>query len=305
MPTNTAGPGDLQAHLDHMIEERRASARAHLPGHWDFPVGRAERCHVFDETGRPYLDFGPGGAINILGHHNEQVTHALWNHLHQYSYTGQHAGRYQVAYAEALAATFPQPDRQVLVLSSVSEARRIAREMPGRIHDESGTGFGRTGRMWGSDPDDDAVVLLGPAGGGGLPFAALVASAEQFDGISPPPMAAHPLACTAGTAVLSQLTPELLQHVAAMGTVLADGLAEVAEQFPAVIRSVAGPPDGVGLLQKITTVDLEDTQRLFEACRDRGLLLHHTLYLTPPLVITEQEVKQAVDILADVCLDWS
>lgn len=296
--------------LAQLIDDRRTQARTYLHGGHDFPVGRGEGCWIFDESGTPHLDFGPGGAIHLLGHRNPRVHETLADHLYHYTYTGEdHLARYPIEYAQALSERFP-PDREgnprkVLVLSSLSDARRLAEALTrSGWADEARTGFGRTGAMWDYDsqglrPD---VVVLGPSGGGGLPFAAVVAPSVLFDTLDElPPMANHPLACAAAKAVLDQITDELLAHVSAMGQRFNTGLAELHAQFPGILK----PTSGVGLLQKIEILELGDTQKFRDACRVRGLLLHPDLQATPPLIVSEQEVNQALDVIADVCLDWS
>jgi 4-aminobutyrate aminotransferase-like enzyme len=296
--------------LDRLIDERRAEARTYLPGTHDFPIGRAEGSWVFDEIGNPYLDFGPGGAVNILGHNNPRVMQYISDHLRFYTYTGDdHLSRFSVEYAKALSERFPEP-RQVQVLSSLDTARRRARVMlagsdnedPPSIRFEKHAGFGRTGKMWSHqwEAEEPDILVLGPAGGGGFPYAAIVAPPELFETVGSGSMDNHPVVCAAALAVLEQITPELLAHVTTMGEVLTQGIAELAAQFPAI-----GTLNGVGLLQKLQIQNPEQAQKFREDCRAKGLLMHHDLGLTPPLTVSEQEVGQAVDIMADVLLDWS
>jgi len=294
--------------LDRAVAERRALAHLYLPGERVFPAGMADGPRVMSEYGAEFLDFGRGGSVNILGHRNPRVIQVFTDHLRHYTYTGDdHVCRYPVEYAQALSARFPEADgepRQVLVVSSVNDARVVARTIAKtlfNIIDETETGFGRTGTLWSRTPGRDDVVVLGPAGGGGMPFAAVVATREMFDGNDIPSMANHPVVCAAALAVLEQITDELLDHVTKMGQVLTTGITELAQQFPAVL----GIPNGAGLLQQLTLNDKVQTQKFRESCRAKGLLLHPDLRMTPPLVVSEQEVRQAVDILADVCLDWS
>ena len=290
---------EAQRLLDKFIDQRRTSAQEHLAGVYGFPVGRAEGCWVFDEAGRGVLDFGIGGQTHLLGHRNEQVRYALHEHGHHYLYTGEdHLAAFPVKYAETLAGHLPAHFR-VAVVPSVADARSIADAMPGTVLDQTRTGLGRTGRMWSQDPTAADVVLIGPSGGGGLPFAAVAAHKRLWDGITLPPMTNHPLLCVAGLVVLKQITDDLLDHVERMGAVLAEGLAELTQQF-----SFLRPPNGVGLLQFLKTSDTEQASEFREQCLARGLILHPDLALTPPLTVTEQEVRQAIDILADVCLDW-
>lgn len=300
---------------------RLAAARTLLPGEHTFPVGSAAGAFVLLDAGRPHLDFATGGEVNILGHCPAALTAEIWRHCHWLTYGGEDmADTSSVHYAEALAARFPEP-RQVLVLPSVADAWSVVRTITGDryvildplattttpgayvVADETRTGFGRTGRLWGYQHGSTTphIAVLGPAGGGGLPYAAVVATPELFEGFSNlPPMSCHPLVSAAATWILDHLTDDLLEHVRTMSEVLHGGIGELAGQFPAVIRGSSG----VGLRQKLSIHETSRTHEFRAACRSEGLLLHPGLVMTPPLTVTEQEVCHAVDILAAVCLEW-
>ena len=248
------------------------------------------------------------------------------------------ASLYTANYARALAERFPsagEQPRQVLVCSSVSEARLVMRQLApdaleirpvspsgpldgGMVQDlvhqarssgqlvvvnETVTGFGRTGTFLASDrfnfvPD---MVLLGPPGGGGLPFAALVAPVQVFERVEDfGPVFISPVSCAAASGVLAGITDELLAHVNEMGALLEQTLAEVALQFPHRITGSTG----VGLLRQITPADPASSDRLIEECRRQGLIIGPDLTLTPPLTVSEDEVAVVGDVLADVLLEW-
>jgi 4-aminobutyrate aminotransferase-like enzyme len=294
--------------LAQMVGKRRDDAATYLPGQRWFVPGRAEGCLVYDELGAAFLDFGSGGAANLLGHCHPELKRAL-EHFLFYTYTGDdHIARFAVDYAKALSARFP-PDaegnpRQVLVVPCLQQAEQIAKAMPGSYGSEAATGFGRTGTMWGFEhlglPCPDAVVL-GPNGAGGLPFSAVVAPASSFTVTTPAPMFSHPVVSAMALLVLDLITDELLAHVKTVGGVLAHGLAELAVQFPAVFSGA----NGVGLTQQLFTTEQVDKKKFRDACRAAGLFMHPDLTLTPPLVVSEQEVRQAIDVIADIALDWS
>jgi 4-aminobutyrate aminotransferase-like enzyme len=294
--------------LARIVGQRRDDAVIYLPGERWFVTGRAEGCLVYDELGAAFLDFGSGGAVNLLGHCHPELRRTL-EHFRFYTYTGDdHIARFSVEYAKALSEKFP-PDadgqpRQVLVTASLEQADAIARSIPGSLGSEVTTGFGRTGAMWGFEhyglPCPD-VVVLGTSGGGGLPFAAVVATASSFATASLPPMVSHPVTSAMALMVLQGITDELLTHVRTVSGVLSDGLAELTQQFPAILSGA----NGVGLTQQLFTTEQVDKNKFRDACRAAGLFMHPDLTLTPPLVVTEQEVRQAIDVIADIALDWS
>lgn len=292
-----------------MVGQRRDDARTYLPGERWFVPGRAEGCLVYDEAGAAFLDFGSGGAVHLLGHRHPELQPAL-DHFLFYTYTGDdHIARFAVDYARELSARFPvDPEgnpRQVLVCPSVEQADGIAQVLPGSYGSEVATGFGRTGALWGFEHHGELcpdVVVLGPSGGGGLPFSAVVAPAASFAVLDTlPEMAAHPLVSAMALLVLRGITDDLLSHVRQVSPVLQSGLTELSAQFPAVIQGSIG----VGLTQKLLITEQVNKKKFRDACRANGLLMQPDLTLTPPLVVTEQEVRQAIDVIAGVTLDWS
>lgn len=296
---------------------------------------------VYDMTGSRFLDFGEGGRIALLGHNNPVVNNVIKDQCSGDLYPGspmEVAGLYPSRYAKALSQRFPLVDgqpQQVLVCSSVAEVRTVMRQLApdaleirpisssgpldgGMVQDlvhqaraagqlvvasEIATGFGRTGTFLASDqfgfsPD---MVMLGPPGGGGLPFAALVASEAVFKRVEDfGPIFQSPLSCAAAYGVLSGITPELLRHVDVRGEQLSRALSEVAAQFP---NHIIGST-GVGLLRQLTLRDPSRAEKLWKGCRDKGLILGADLTLTPPLTVSEDEITTAADVLADVLLDW-
>lgn len=248
------------------------------------------------------------------------------------------ASLYPARYAELLSSRFPavegQP-RQVVVCGSPCEAYAVAEQISGGhavtlrpvseshsldggmvqdivhqaralgklvIADETVTGFGRTGTFlavdhYNFDPD---IVVLGPAGGGGLPFAAVVAPAALFARVTDVgPVFTSPLICAAAYGVLASLTDAVLANVVEMGTLLEQAVIEVAEQFPDVERVT-----GRGLLRQVHLTRPADTERFRRECSRRGLLMSDNLTLTPPLTVTADEVRAAADVMAEVLMEW-
>jgi 4-aminobutyrate aminotransferase-like enzyme len=105
----------------------------------------------------------------------------------------------------------------------------------------------------------------------------------------------------------------LLEKSIKMGTLLKKGLEKLQTKFEAV-----GDIRGTGLFLGLEIIesraskrpDPERTLKLITECEDRGLLLGggiptgglgtNTIRLCPPLVITEEQVGSALDILEDV-----
>jgi acetylornithine/N-succinyldiaminopimelate aminotransferase len=181
------------------------------------------------------------------------------------------------------------------------------------IFDEIQTGFGRTGsflaqEQYGLVPD---ITILGKAGGGGLPFGAVVSSRSNFERLQDPPLShlstfgGNPVVTAAGWAVLQHMNQPLFENVKRCGTILANGVIDLSQQFPDVIAGVRG----LGLMQGLILRSPEFTEPFYFKCRERGLLLHfklnssNILRMSPPLVITDSSIKEALNIMADAAMD--
>jgi len=183
------------------------------------------------------------------------------------------------------------------------------------IADEMITGWGRTGRMfaqelYGVEAD---IMTFGKGVAAGFPVAGLVtrddivADADPWSrpSFSSSSYGGSPLAAAACDAVTRVIVEERLdQHAARVGEILLAELRRL-ERFPFV-----GEVRGQGLLCAIDLVDPKtraplakpDCVALFRGCLERGLLTMAyapRVRINPPLVITEAEVREGVDILEE------
>jgi predicted acetylornithine/succinylornithine family transaminase len=163
--------------------------------------------------------------------------------------------------------------------------------------DEIQTGMGRTGSFFafeqlGVEPD---LVTLAKGLANGLPIGALLVSEQAAGAFSVgdhgSTFGGNPVTCAAATAVCAELTDELLASVRALGEkLLAAGLPHVVEAR------------GRGLLIGYE-LDIE-AQPVVDAALERGLVAltagRNVLRLAPPLIVTEQQVDDALAILAEV-----
>ena len=163
--------------------------------------------------------------------------------------------------------------------------------------DEIQTGMGRTGSFFafeqlGVEPD---LVTLAKGLANGLPIGALLVSEQAAGAFSVgdhgSTFGGNPVTCAAATAVCAELTDELLASVRALGEkLLAAGLPHVVEAR------------GRGLLVGYE-LDVE-AQPVVDAALEHGLVAltagKNVLRLAPPLIVTEQQVDDALAILAEV-----
>jgi ornithine--oxo-acid transaminase len=177
------------------------------------------------------------------------------------------------------------------------------------VADEVQSGLGRTGhllatRAAGVDAD---VYLLGKALGGGIvPLSAVVADAEVLGVLRPgqhgSTFGGNPLACAVGRAVLDLLSDTgpngMLARARRLGDVLHGRLAELVGRGVVAVR-------GTGLWAGVDVDPRLGTGRnVSERLVRRGVLVKDThgstIRLSPPLVVTEDELAFAVDALAGV-----
>ncbi|KAL5732179.1 acetylornithine transaminase [Ranunculus cassubicifolius] len=174
------------------------------------------------------------------------------------------------------------------------------------VFDEVQCGLGRTGYLWAHEaygvfPD---IMTLAKPLAGGLPIGAVlvterVASAIKY-GDHGSTFAGSPGICKPALVVLEKIMkPEFLASVSEKGKYLKDLLIKTIGSNPHV-QEVRG----FGL---IVGIELDvSASPLVNACRNSGLLVltagkGNIVRIVPPLIISEQELKRAVEILAE-CL---
>ncbi|HSE95722.1 MAG TPA: acetylornithine transaminase, partial [Methylomirabilota bacterium] len=172
------------------------------------------------------------------------------------------------------------------------------------ILDEIQTGMGRTGRLWayqhaGIEPD---VMTVAKALASGIPIGAMLARescARVFvAGSHGTTFGGNPFATTVGVATMTtMLEDKLPERADRVGGYLADRLRALAGRT-AAIKVVRGK----GLL---VGIELDrPAGPVVTACRERGLLVltagDTVLRMTPPLIIDETDVDQAVGVVTRV-----
>jgi len=175
------------------------------------------------------------------------------------------------------------------------------------VLDEIQTGFGRTGHLFAFEKFDIVpdILLLGKALGGGMPLGAFVSSRERMNAFTDNPVlghittfGGHPVSCAAGLAGLEFLIEEkLIAQVAAREQMFRNLL--VHEKIKA-FRSV-------GLLMTIEFDSYSTNKKIIDCCISKGvftdwfLFASHCMRLSPPLIISEEEIKQACNIIIEAC----
>lgn len=183
------------------------------------------------------------------------------------------------------------------------------------ICDEVQTGLARTGKMLASDhegvkPD---ILILGKAlSGGAMPISAVLASDEIMLSIKPgqhgSTFGGNPLACKVAIAALQVLIDEnLAENADRLGKIFRDEMSKLMQKTN-VITKVRGK----GLLNAIVIKPTESGKTAWDVCialKENGLLAKPThgdiIRFAPPLVINEEELKFAVDVITKVIMNFN
>ena len=174
------------------------------------------------------------------------------------------------------------------------------------IFDEIQCGMGRTGKLFahewaGVTPD---IMAIAKALGGGFPVGACLATERAAAGMTTgthgSTFGGNPLAMSIGNAVLDVvLEPAFLEHVNKIANYLKQQLAMIADRNGSVIEEVRGQGLLLGLKCKVPNTLLVD------ALRERGMLAvgggDNVVRILPPLIITQEHVREAIAILNDAC----
>ena len=185
------------------------------------------------------------------------------------------------------------------------------------IADEMITGFGRTGRMFGSEhtgirPD---IMTIGKGMGNGFPISGLISTAEitaelpfSKPSSSSSSYGGNPLASTAALAAIGSIVDEgLVDNSRRVGAHLLAGLRRLQKKFEFI-----GDVRGQGLLIGVELVKNRQTREPFDKSVTRQMFLETLrrgmvsmnykaqFRINPPLTLTLEEADLGLEILEEV-----
>ena len=172
------------------------------------------------------------------------------------------------------------------------------------IYDEVQVGCGRTGSLWayqqeGVVPD---IMTLAKALAGGPPIGAMLTTEDLASHLGPgthgSTFGGNPLVCSAALAAMRAIADDgVLDNCRTTGAYMTQQLVQLQAKYD-FIKEVRGRGLIIGMELAIEGGDL------VKAAMERGLLINCTvgnvLRFVPPLIVTKDEVDQAVAILDDV-----
>ena len=244
--------------------------------------------HRFQESYVPL----PTGFVNVEYDNIDAIINAITDHTC--------AVMIEAIQGEG-GVNIPQPDYLMKVQATCARKGILL------ILDEIQTGMGRLGTLfayqqYGIEPD---IMTLAKGLGSGVPIGAVLAkeSSSVFQpGDHGSTFGGNPVTCAAAHATLKfMLEQNIPENAREKGLYFVSKLEALKPQFD-LISEVRGQ----GLLIAIAFhADIAD--KLVMACLERGLLTNrvrpNTLRFMPPLIISQKEVDEAVDILREALLE--
>lgn len=177
------------------------------------------------------------------------------------------------------------------------------------ILDEIQAGFGRTGTLWGFQQYDIVpdILLLGKALGGGMPLGAFIADKDVMWTLTDNPVlghittfGGHPVSCAAGMASLNVLIEE--------------GWIDTVNDKESLFHSLLVHPKikavrSSGLLMAIEFDDFDTSKKIIDGCLRKGVLTDwflfapHCMRIAPPLIISEEQIRAACEVILEVMVN--
>ncbi|MBR5920208.1 MAG: ornithine--oxo-acid transaminase [Bacteroidales bacterium] len=179
------------------------------------------------------------------------------------------------------------------------------------IADEVQTGIARTGKMLACDHEGvrpDILVLGKALSGGTMPVSAVLADDDIMLNIKPgehgSTFGGNPVACRVGIAALEVVKEEkLAERAEYLGKIFREEMSKVNSPMIKQVR-------GKGLLNAviIQPTNGKEAWDVCEKMRDLGVLAkpthQHIIRFAPPLVISEEELREAIAIIKEAILSF-
>lgn len=173
------------------------------------------------------------------------------------------------------------------------------------ILDEIQTGIGRTGKFWGFEnynvvPD---IIISGKGLGGGMPIGAFISTQKHMSLLKDNPKLGH-ISTFAGHPVIAAAA------LATIKTIFQENLIAESLRKEQLIRKYLNHDSileirGKGLMLAVILKDPKLTPAVVHACLQKGLILFFLLFeeralrITPPLTISDDEIKKGCEILLE------
>ncbi|QKX03414.1 aspartate aminotransferase family protein [Aquimarina sp. TRL1] len=174
------------------------------------------------------------------------------------------------------------------------------------ILDEIQPGFGRTGKLFGFMHYDIVpdIVVMGKGMGGGMPIGAFTTDAKTMNLLQDNPKLGH-ITTFGGNPVIAAAALATLQEITE-SDVMAASLEKEKLFRSLLIHPLIKEIRGTGLMLAIMTPSEDITSKAILRCQEAGVILFWLLFepkairITPPLTISEEEIKMGCDIILSI-----
>ena len=173
------------------------------------------------------------------------------------------------------------------------------------VLDEIQSGFGRTGKFWafehyGIVPD---IIATAKGMGGGMPIGAFISTKKIMDSLQTDPalghittFGGHPVSCAASLAMLEELQSTCIF--------------EKAEEKALIFKKQLIHPKikeirNLGLMMAVEFDSFDQVSKIIQKSMELGLITDWFLFcdnsirIAPPLIITEEQIKETCVILLE------
>jgi 4-aminobutyrate aminotransferase len=173
------------------------------------------------------------------------------------------------------------------------------------VFDEVQSGMGRTGKMFAADhfgvvPD---IIVLAKGLASGFPLGAMMAHRDLMTwpaGSHGSTCGGNPVCIAAALATLDLLETDLCDNATQVGAYFLERLRGALAGVP-IVSEVRG----LGLMIGIELASHEAADRVSNRCWEKGLLVlecgKKAIRMSPPLVVTREQVDVAVQVFAEAC----
>jgi putrescine---pyruvate transaminase len=255
---------------------------------------------------------GMAALTDVYGRLVPDVDQVPWDDAEALAETIDRAGADNVAafFAEPIigaGGVLIPPDGYLERVQEICREREVL-----LVLDEVITGFGRTGEWFATGRfglSPDLITVAKGITSGYIPLGGVIASARVAEPFWAEGTAnvfrhgftysGHATACAVGLANIEVIEREgLVQRVRELEPVLADALRPLADH-----PAVAEVRTGVGLLAAVELADAPKLQAVIDAAYERGVLVRGirgvALQVSPPFVITEDEIETAASVFGE------
>lgn len=249
------------------------------------------------------------GALSIIGDEEFRrgyrpllpgITHIPFNSEEGFSHIDQHTAAVIVETVQGEAGYHPPlPGYLQALRKRCSEVGALL------IFDEIQAGFGRTGSLFafqqeGVVPD---IITLAKGMGGGMPIGAFVSRKEIMDSLKENPIlghittfGGHPVSCAASLASLQAIQENRLWENAKRGEKLFR---------KHLVHPLIHEVRGRGYMLAVQLDSFERVQKVIEHCLKNGVITDWFLFndtalrLSPPLIISDEEIEQSCKVILE------